>query len=602
MRRRRGGARTLAAVAALAVGLGLVAWATDVFGELELDTVDARFAIRGTEAPPDDIVIVEIDDSTFAELQERFPFPRSMHGEVVDELRRDGADVIAYDVQFTEPTSPAQDNRLISAVERAPRVVLSTTEVDRDGSTNVFGGDDVLRAIGARAGNTILAEDRGGVVRRIPVSHQGLESFAAVAVELERGGRPAIAGVEDGTVWVDFHGPPGTFETVPFWRVHEGEFGSGTFEGKTVIVGATAPSLQDVHATSTTGENLMSGPEIQANAISTIRRGAPLSANPGWLDALLVALFGLIAPLASLRLAPLAAFGVAAGAGLAYLLAVQLAFDAGTILPVVYPLGTLALSGIATLTAQYLAASFERRRTRELFARFVPESVVDRVLDRADDELRLGGVQIEGTILFSDVRGFTTFSETHAADRVVEVLNRYLSEMSDAIFEHGGTITTYIGDGIMAVFGAPIEQEDHADRAIATARTMLDEKLPRFNAWIREQGLEEFRIGVGINSGLVMTGNVGSDRRMEYTAIGDAVNTAARLEGMTKGTGHDVFVSETTRAALRGAEEGLVFVDELAVRGRRSAVKVWSLADDDDRGRDEPTQEALGMGLAGPAA
>jgi adenylate cyclase len=137
-----------------------------------------------------------------------------------------------------------------------------------------------------------------------------------------------------------------------------------------------------------------------------------------------------------------------------------------------------------------------------------------------------------------------------------------------------------MGDGIMAVFGAPIEADDHADQALATAREMLDERLPRFNAWLRGEGLGEgFRMGIGLNSGPVMSGNVGSERRVEYAAIGDTTNTASRVEGMTKGTPHMLFFTEATRTLLREEPDDVIFVAEFEVRGRQAQVKIWSLAE-----------------------
>jgi adenylate cyclase len=163
---------------------------------------------------------------------------------------------------------------------------------------------------------------------------------------------------------------------------------------------------------------------------------------------------------------------------------------------------------------------------------------------------------------------------------VIEVLNRYLSEMSDAILDHGGTLVAYMGDGIMAVFGAPIVQEDHADRALATAREMLAERLPHFNAWLKENGLGSgFRMGIGLNSGLLMSGNVGSERRVEYTAVGDATNVAARIEQLTKGTPHQLMISGMTKDALTDPPDDLVFVEGVELRGRRARTSIWSLAD-----------------------
>ncbi|HEX2110018.1 MAG TPA: response regulator [Gaiellaceae bacterium] len=220
----------------------------------------------------------------------------------------------------------------------------------------------------------------------------------------------------------------------------------------------------------------------------------------------------------------------------------------------------------------------ERQRVRDVFSRFVPEPVVDEVLRRTDDDLRLRGVRVTGTVLFGDLRGFTSFAETIPADEVIEVLNDYLSHMSDAILDSGGTLVAYQGDGIMAVFGAPIETDDHADRALAAARDMLGERLPRFNRNLRANGLGDgFRMGIGLNSGPLMSGTVGSLRRLEYAAIGDTTNTASRLQAMTKGTPHSLLIGESTREFLRRPADDLVFVEEREVPGRRARIRVWTL-------------------------
>jgi adenylate cyclase len=222
----------------------------------------------------------------------------------------------------------------------------------------------------------------------------------------------------------------------------------------------------------------------------------------------------------------------------------------------------------------------ERARVRDIFSRFVPEHVVDEVLRRTDDDLRLGGVTLEGTVMFSDLRDFTTFAESLPADTVIEVLNRYVSEMSDAILDNGGTLVAYMGDGIMAVFGAPIEMAGHADCAVAAAREMLHTRLPDFNGWLQESSLGDgFRMGIGLSTGPIMSGTVGSERRLEYTTVGDTTNTASRLEAMTKGTPHSILIADSTRRSLRRQAEDLVFVDELHVRGKQSKVRLWTLAE-----------------------
>jgi adenylate cyclase len=381
-----------------------------------------------------------------------------------------------------------------------------------------------------------------------------------------------------GTPWIDFRGPRATIKTVSFSRALGGLTPAGTFRNKLVVVGAGNPTLHDEHPTATSPA--MNGPEIQANTIWTVEHGAPLTGAGGWIDIALIVLLGAFAPVASLRLSALPALAVSGIVLAVFLASAQLAFNGGTVLAVTYPASVLTIGAIGALAVHYFTEVRERRRTRAAFARFVPAAVVDQVLEQAEDGLRLGGTEIEGTVMFSDIRGFTTFSEATPAPRVIEILNHYLTEMTEAILANGGTLVAFLGDGIMAVFGAPIAQPDHADRALRAAREMLDERLPRFNTWLREQGVaDEFRMGIGLNSGPFMAGNVGSEQRLEYTVIGDTTNTAARLEGMTKGTPHQLFIADSTRGLLADETSNLVYVDEFAVRGRQAKIKIWSVAE-----------------------
>ncbi len=563
------------------IALALAAYATDVFKDAELDTVDARFSIRGERAAPDDLLVVAIDDVTFSRLDQRWPFPRKLHARAIDRLRRAGAKAIAYDVQFTEPTTPADDNALIDAVQRAGNVVLAATEVDEDGRSQVFGGSDVVKEIGARDANALLPNDPGGVLRRVAHEVGGLESFAVAAAETADGRQVKD---QDFPAWIDYAGPPRTITTVSFSTLIDGRVPARLIKDRVVVVGPAAPSLQDIHPTPTAREDLMAGAEIQANAIDTVRRGLPLGRIAGWLDVGLILLLGLVGPAAGWRFGPLRAALIGAATAALFAVGVQLAFNGGTIVSFIYPLLALALGVVGALALGIIFGAFERERVRDLFSRFVPEAVVDEVLARAGQEgLRLGGVRRTATVLFSDMRGFTQFAETRSPDVVIAFLNEYLSAMSDVILDHGGTLVAYMGDGIMSVFGAPIEQADHADRAVAAAREMAGPALSRFNGWAAEQGhADGFRIGIGVNSGPVMSGNVGSDRRLEYTAIGDTTNTAARLEAMTKGTEHMVFIADATRAMLTRQDRDLVDVGARPVRGRTEPIRIWSPSDPRD--------------------
>jgi adenylate cyclase len=560
----------------LAAGaLALAAARVHVLQGQELSSVDLRFAIRGKQAPPRNVVVVAIDDKTLADLRLRWPFPRSLHARLIDRLHRDGAKVIAMDILFTEPSAdPSQDDALIRSVGRARNVVLSAI-LAKDGQTNVFGGAD-LRRFHTRAGMTLFPADPGGVVRRLPFEIGGVRGFAIAAVERFRGHQLRRSALGGNTAWIDYAGPEGTFATVSYSDVLRGKVSPSFFRGKIVVVGLTELALHDVHPTATTPT--MSGPEMQANAIATALEGFPLRSVPWWWNTMLVLELALLPALVGIRARPLATILAALGGGAVFAVGAQALFDHGHVVQVVYPLGALALSSVGALGAHYLIEAFERQRTRDIFSRFVPEQVVNQVLTKTDAHLRLGGVRVTGTCMFTDLRDSTTFAESLPPEQVVEIVNRYLGELTDAILGHGGTLISYLGDGFMAIFGAPIEQDDHADRAVAAAREILEVRLPRFNEWFRANGYGEgFRMGIGINTGVFLAGNVGSEKRLEYTAMGDTINTASRLEGLTKGSEFSAFIAESTCDALARPANDLVFAGEHEVRGREAKIKVWSL-------------------------
>jgi adenylate cyclase len=594
---RRGRLRTglFFAIGLAAGGFAILAYALHVFERLEVSTVDARFSIRGDLATPKDVVVVGVDDVTFSELRLQWPFPRSVEAKVIDRLTAAGAKVIAEDIQYTEPTTPMpgcgvpcirlageQDQALAESVynadQKKSKVVLSTTEVANDGSTNVLGGH--AGELGARAANGSYIPDVDGVIRRFRYAIDGLETFPFVAAERALGHPLDPSRLPDKRLWIDFIGPPGAIPFLSFSRVLRGKFDPAVVRGAIVVVGVTAPTVQDVHPTSTSGGSQMSGAEIQANAIHTVLRNFPLRNGPSWLNLLVICILALTPPFLGLRFSVAWTIANAALLGGAYAVGAQYAFNTGTILAVVYPLSALVISTVGALGAHYVLAAVDRQRTRDTFARFVPEEVVNQVLAQTHGALRLGGVRVVGTCMFVDLRGSTQFAESLPPETVVLVINRYLSELTEAILGHGGTLISYLGDGFMAVFGAPITQEDHADRALGAAREIIAERLPRFNEWMREQGHgDSFVIGIGINSGPFMAGNVGSEKRLEYTAMGDTINTASRLEGSTKDSDFYLLLAESTRDALATSSGDFVAVGKVEVRGRQDAIKIWSIED-----------------------
>jgi adenylate cyclase len=583
LRRKR---ELLIVVAVLAAGIGVLAYGTHLLRRSELQTINARFSIRGKQKPPSNIVFVAISREAEQELEAhhleaRSPLPRRYDAKVIDRLRRAGAKTIAVDMEFIYESNPREDDDLIEAVGRAHgKIVLGTAEIGDSGETKIFGGESkLLRELGVRPADVRLTQDSDGTVRRFEREYNHLDSFPVVSAELMTGHEIGASTFDNGSLPIDYAGPPETFRSISYAKVLRGDFPTSLFAGKLVIVGASSPILQDLHATSTTGEHTMPGPEIWANAASTLLRGVPLRDAPGWLNLVLIVLLGSIVPLGSLQVRPRRALLSSLALAAVFTIAVQVAFNSGLIVDYVYPLLALALGTLGTIAVLYTVTAMERQHVRDMFARFVPADVVDQVVASAGEDLRLGGVQRDCTILFSDLRGFTSFSESQSPEHVIEVVNYYLNEMTEAILAAGGTLISYMGDGIMAAFGAPLEQDDHADRALTAAREMIGARLEHFNDWLAEQGHESgFAMGVGLNSGPVMAGNVGSEQRVEYTTIGDTTNTASRLEGMTKGSGHMLFVADTTRERMKQAPDSLILVGELEVRGRVEPVPVWTIA------------------------
>jgi HD-GYP domain-containing protein (c-di-GMP phosphodiesterase class II) len=355
--------RLLLTAGLVAGALAAVAHTGGALDALENASIDRRFEVRG-EQPPSDVVVVAIDDVTFSQLDLQWPFPRSWHGRAIDALHRAGAREIVYDIQFTEPTQPRQDRALYDAVGRAGGAVLATTEADAHGHSMVLGGDENLAKVGAVAAAANLPEEERGVIRRFTWSKNDMDTLA-VAVAKRLGRHVDADAFEPGGSYIDFRGPKGTIPTYSFSALVTGQIDPRELRGKIVVVGATTPSLQDMHATSA-GNALMSGPEIQANAIWTLMHGLPLRTAPEWLNVLAIFLLSLIVPLLALRIRAIFAALVAPAIGVAYAALALFAFEHGFIVAVVAPLGGLLLAAIATVVVSHLLETIRRQHVGEL--------------------------------------------------------------------------------------------------------------------------------------------------------------------------------------------------------------------------------------------
>lgn len=385
---------------------------------------------------------------------------------------------------------------------------------------------------------------------------------------------------EEGRVLVRYYGPEQTVPTISASDVLAGRVDATLLKGKIVLVGTGAKGIGDVRVTPF--GSVFPGVEIRASIIQNLLDDSFLR-RPDWL--------GLIETVALLATGLLLALllpkmGVRNGALLcaaligAYLtLAVHL-FGQKIWLTVVYPSILVALLFVSTTLAQYFRTELEKRQIKSAFQYYVPAKVVDEIV-RDVSKLRLGGDKRELTVLFSDIRGFTSMAETMRPEDLVTLLNSYLTQMTDKVFRNDGLLDKYIGDAVMAVYGAPIHRPDHAELACRTALEMMA-ALRELQAEWRRTGQPVLDIGIGINTGQMIVGNMGSQTRFDYTVIGDAVNLGSRIEGMNKNYGTHILLSEYTYVHVRDRFANVREVDIAHIRGRGAQVRLYELILDGD--------------------
>jgi adenylate cyclase len=345
------------------------------------------------------------------------------------------------------------------------------------------------------------------------------------------------------------------------------------FKDRIVIVGASASGTYDVFATPF--GTPAPGSEIHANAIDALLRARTLdrlAIVPGGIVATLAAT--LLIGLAGTVVSPWLLAGVTAIFAGATIWASVLWFANGLWTPLVLPLLAVALTFVGQLAWQYFVEGREKRQVKKLFSRYVPKDIYQQLLD---DPARaaLGGRRRKMTVLFSDVRGFTALSEKAPPEEVVSLLNDYFSRMVRILFEHRGTLDKFVGDMVMGLFGAPLDDEDHAEHAVQAALAMTRE-LDQLNTEWQATGRPRLDIGIGISTGDMVAGNVGSDTIMSYTVIGDTVNLGARLESLNKDYGTRIIISEATREALKGRSD-IRPLGEVVVKGKSRPVAIYEV-------------------------
>ena len=485
------------------------------------------------------------------------------------------------------------------AVDNGVNVVLAAQAISDSG---VAGLVEPYQELASASDRTIglvgIRPDSDGVLRRYVLYGQDKDrtfvyGLALVAVAEAKGlslpERPSANGdvplgdglivkAEDGQFLVNFRGPAGTYPTLEARDVFRGETHlSHDLKGKIVFIGVTDPGVEDVLPTPYSKAERMAGVEFHAAAADTILSGSYIESTPRHQVILMVVILGLGAIGLGRFARPLLAFGGAAAMLLAVLGAWTGAFVwAGYFLPITALL-TAALAGYAfSLADRASVEQVEKQQARAMLSRYLPPRIVGEML-KNPAAARLGGKRAELTVLFSDIRGFTTFSETLAPEEVVALLNHYLTVMTEVIFSYGGTVDKFEGDAILAFFGAPQRYEDDPERAVRTALDMRDRLALLEDKW-KEQTRSPLHIGIAINTGQAMVGNIGSQRRMEYTVIGDTVNLTSRLQDLTKEYGLSILISGSTYHRVKHMCR-VRAMGPVEVRGRRQPVDIYEVID-----------------------
>ena len=562
---------------------------------IEFSMHDMLMRIRGLRSTGDQIVIVAIDDFTFNWTGYQYPMPRGYLAQIVQRLNASGARLVGMDILLFETGyDPGGDDALAAALAQAPGsvAVMQIYEDEQQGLATLKLPLPAYRSVLDGMGITEVLLDDDAIARGVRPVHAYGEalyynwSFQAAALYLDvepprMDGNTLLFNEEQvplvaGRFWINYAGPAGTYPTYSAANVADGLVDPAVFRDRIVLIGVASATIPDLYPTPFSASERTPGVEITANAISTILSGEYLRTVPPWVNLVLIILMAVLAGLINRSGRPGITVTVMGAVMLVFLLAVYLIFLKGrTYLPVTGPELMLFLGVVLPTLEQAVSQELEKRRVRVMFTRFISPEMVDQLLNTQD--INSLNKRTTLTILFSDIRGFTTLSEKLAPEEVVALLNPYLEVMTGVVHKHGGTVDKYEGDAIVAFFGEPVPYADHALRAARTAVDMRAALAGLKERWAAEGILpERFEIGIGLNTGEVFVGMLGSVQRINYTVIGDTANLAARLQDLTKTYAWPVIISESTANAIQD-EFDVEFIEAAAVKGKSEPVRIYRM-------------------------
>lgn len=560
--------------------------------DLEWGLFDAwmRNTVPGGSSLP--ITVVGIDEASFAELGLQWPWPRSVHAELIEQLARAGAAVVVFDVLFAEASNPEDDAALARAISESGAVVLAA---DRIYQETAYARQwlridplPLLREAGATSGLASIELDRDGRVRRLPVGADML--WRAIVDKLQQRLPGVVEPVEPPAgALIRFYGPDHSYPYLSYYQALQADtlLPAGALADQIVLIGRdvnasfeVGAAQADAFATPFTpaSRRLTPGVELHATVLENVLSGQFIVPWPPFYAAALALAASGLAALLMRRWQPWRSAALAAVLSLTCLGASLAAFvQAQRWLPALAAALAPLLIYLYNGARAYLAERQARQTLRHAFSHYVSPEVMALMLAHPE-RLRLGGERRMLTLLFADLAGFTRLSETLQPEEVAQLINRYMSALADAVRRERGTVDKFIGDALMAFWNAPLDEPGHAAQALRAALAMLD-AVEGLALELQAEGIAAPRLRIGVHSGEAVVGNMGSRERFDYTALGDAVNLASRLEGANKAFGTALLLSADTVAAIDQASRagfGLRPVARVRVAGRSQPVLLYT--------------------------
>lgn len=567
------------------------------FDMLEAHTYDSLFLLRGAVVTPEEVVVVAIDEPSFGVIGKQWPWPRHLHAQLIEGLFQKGAETVAADIVFADRSEPSEDRSLADVIKRHPNLIIAAgiDQIDRQHFTQQIQVMPIREFIQhpESVGINIFPVDKDGFVRQTCLNYDPFFSFANVAVASYQHKKPIPTDNTDinnpainhqKKININYYGSPGSIKTVSYYQaLHPEQYlPKNFFKGKLVFIGFSLqnlplvtekqPDYYFVPYSRHIGKT-MAGVEIHATIAANLLQNSSIRPLPFQSVLSIMILFWGILILSTLwtRLAVqcmifLSLIGMTLGSGF-----ILFAFF-DTHLPLVLIIVPMIAGFISNMGFQYFQMFKERRFIRQAFSAYISPELVKALL-KSPENLKLGGEFVDATVLQLDIRGFTSLAENLPAQEVVQILNTYLGAFAQVIFKWNGMIDKFIGDGIMAVWGVPVAQANHADLACNAAMEML-EKVAELNS--KQTAYPEIHIRIGINSGRMLAGNVGAEKFFNYTVHGDDVNLAVRLEGANKEYATRILIGSNT---LNRLQETFIVreIDQVQLRGKQIPVMLYEL-------------------------